>query len=38
MDQTTNFGMNNFQFVNNNMNQFNNFNGFNNPMLNQYLK
>ena len=36
MDQTTNFGMNNYQFVRNNMNQINNFNGFNNPMLNQY--
>ena len=36
MDQTTNFGMSNFQCANNNMNQINNFNGFNNPMLNQY--
>jgi len=36
MDQITNFGMNNFQYSNNNMNQFNTFNGFNNPMLNQY--
>ena len=36
MDQTINFGMNNFQNTNNNMNQINNANGFNNPMLNQY--
>jgi len=36
MGVTANFCMNNFQFVNNNMNQNNNFNGFNNPIFNQY--
>ena len=38
MDQTINFGMNNFQNANNNMNQINNNNGFNNSILNQYHK
>jgi len=36
MGMGSNFQINNFQYVNNNMNQFNNFNGFNNPLLNQY--
>ena len=35
MGLASNFGMNNFQYVNNNMDKIN-FNGFNNPMLNQY--
>ena len=38
MDQTINFGMNNFQNANNNMNQINNNNGFNNSILNQYTQ
>ena len=38
IDQTFNFGMNNFQNANNNMNQINNSNNFNNLMLNQYYQ